>query len=261
MLKVLIRVALLVLILPPTTAAQENTTLTVFAAASLTDAFEEIATRFEAEYPGVEVVFNFAGSSDLAAQLAQGAPADVFASANLRQMSAAQEAGRIAGEPRIFAENRLVLILPVDNPAEIESLEDLAQGGILLVLAAEGVPVRDYTNTMLDKLGEDYREAVLDNLVSEEPNVRQVAAKIALGEADAGIVYVSDVTPDLREAVITLPIADEYNTIASYPIAITDDAADPALAAAFVDYILSVSGQLILARWGFIPAWESLELW
>lgn len=250
----------LVLGMPPATIAQEEVTLTVFAAASLTDAFEEIATHFEAAHPGVEVVFNFAGSSDLAAQLAEGAPADVFASANTRQMTAAQDAGRIAGEPRIFARNRLVLIVPADNPAGIESLADLADGGILLVVAAEGVPVRDYTNTMLDNLaadlGEDYREAVLNNIVSEEANVRQVAAKVALGEADAGIVYRSDVTPDLAAQVIALPIPDEYNTLATYPIAVISDSEQPALAQAFVDEVRSLRGQLILTRWGLITYWQ-----
>jgi molybdate transport system substrate-binding protein len=239
--------------------AQGRQTLTVFAAASLTDAFEEIAAEFEAAHSGVEVLFNFAGSSDLAAQLSEGAPADVFASANRRQMQVAQDAGRIAGEPVTFAKNRLALIVPADNPAAIATLRDLATEGVQLVIAAEGVPVRDYTDTLLDRLaadpgyGDAYRAAVLANVASEEQNVRQVTAKVALGEADAGIVYVSDVTPDIHEQVTSIPIADYLNTLAAYPIAVTDNATNPELAQRFVDYILSDAGQDILKSWNFIP--------
>jgi molybdate transport system substrate-binding protein len=226
--------------------AQDNQTLTVF------------ATDFEAENPGSDVVFNFAGSSDLAAQLAEGAPADVFASANTRQMQVAQDAGRIGGKARTFVKNRLVLIMPSDNPAGITTLRDLANEGVQLVIAAPDVPVRDYTDTMLERLaddaayGEEYRSAVMANVVSEEQNVRQVAAKVALGEADAGIVYVSDVTPDISGQVTAIQIPDYLNTIATYPIAITNDSADPEAAQAFVDYILSDNGQDTLVNWNFI---------
>jgi molybdate transport system substrate-binding protein len=240
-------------------SAQEGQTLTIFAAASLTDVFTEMGKTFKADHPGLEIVFNFAGSSELAAQLAEGAPADLFANANNRQMQVAQEAGRIAGDPVTFVKNRLVLVVPADNPAGIEGLPDLANEGVKLVFAAPDVPVRDYTDTMLEKLaadpayGEAYREAVLANLVSEEPNVRQVAAKVALGEADAGIVYRSDVTPDMAEDVLLLPIPGDINTIASYPIAVTDDSSQPELAQAFIDYLLSDEGQAALAAWNFVP--------
>ncbi|MCK6580409.1 MAG: molybdate ABC transporter substrate-binding protein [Anaerolineae bacterium] len=239
--------------------AEERHTLVVFAAASLTDAFEEIAAAFTAAHPGVEVLFSFGGSSELAAQISEGAPADVFASANARQMQAAVDAGRIAMEPQTFAHNRLVLIVPVDNPAGITSLDDLANDGVALVAAAAGVPVRDYTDSLLERLaadpayGEAYRAAVLSHIVSEENNARQVAAKVALGEADAGIVYQSDITPDLREEVIAITIPDALNTLASYPIAAISDSETPELAAAFVDYVLSDAGQEALARWNFIP--------
>lgn len=237
---------------------QERRELVVFAAASLTDAFEEIGAAFEAENPGVEILFNFASSSDLAAQLAEGAPADVFASANTRQMTIAREAGRIEGRARIFARNRLILITPVDNPAAVLSLRDLANDGVQLIIAAPDVPVRTYTDTMLERLaadpefGDDYRVAVLANVVSEEQNVRQVAAKIALGEGDAGIVYASDVTPDIADDVNAISIPDALNTIARYPIGITDDSAHPELAAAFVGYVRSCEGQAVLAKWGFV---------
>jgi len=240
--------------------ARQNQPVTVFAAASLTDAFEAIATAFEAATPGVAVLYNFASSSDLATQLSEGAPADVFASANNRQMQVAVDAGRIAGRPRTFAKNRLVLIVPADNPANITGLRDLVNDGVQLVIAAEGVPVRDYTNTLLERLvadaayGEAYRAAVLANVVSEEQNARQVSAKIALGEADAGVVYVSDVTPDIADQVIAFSIPDTLNTIATYPIAVTDAPASPELAQAFVDFVLSDVGQDILVAWNFVPS-------
>lgn len=258
----LILVVLLALGFAIPAAGQADTpvTLTVFAAASLTNAFEEIGQAFSAANPGVTVTFSFGGSSTLATQLAEGAPADVFASANNTQMTAARDAGRIDGPDYTFVRNRLVLIVPFDNPAGIESLQDLARPGVQLVLAAPGVPVRDYADTMLDRLaadpdfGEAYREAVMANLASEEDNVRQVAAKVALGEADAGIVYASDVTPDIRDQVIGFNIPDAFNTIATYPIARTNDSAAPEMAQAFIDFVLAEEGQAILQNWGFIGA-------
>jgi molybdate transport system substrate-binding protein len=239
--------------------AQDNQTLTIFAASSLTDAFTEMADAFKADHPGVEITFNFGGSSALATQLVEGgAPADIFASANAKQMQVAQDGNRIAGKPVTFVKNRLVLIVPADNPAGIQSLHDLSKSGVKLVVAAEGVPVRDYTNIMLERLaadptyGEDYRTAVLGNIVSEEENVRQVSAKVALGEADAGFVYRSDVTPDLNDQVLALPIPDNLNTIATYPIAVTDNSANAELAQSFIDFVLSDAGQDTLVNWNFI---------
>ncbi len=236
----------------------QRQTLVVFAAASLTDAFEAISDAFEAENPDVEVLFNFGGSSTLATQLLQGAPADIFASANPEQMMIAFEGGRIAEPIRTFAKNRLVLIVPSDNPADIQSLRDLAESGVKIVLAAPEIPVRQYTDAMLERLaqhpdyGDAYRSAVVANIVSEEPNTRQVAAKIALGEADAGIVYASDVTPSISDAVLTVPIPHALNAIATYPIALTDDTPNPELAERFVNFVLSDVGQDLLTEWGFI---------
>jgi len=234
--------------------------LVVFAAASLTDAFTDIGAAFESENAGVRVLFNFGGSSDLAVQLNEGAPADVFASANNTQMSIVRDGGRIAGKPHTFVKNRLVLIVPFDNPAGITTLRDLAHDGVQLVIAAPAVPVRTYTDTLLERLaadpayGEDYRVTVMGNVVSEEQNVRQVSAKVALGEADAGIVYLSDVTPDIADAVIAIAIPDDLNTIATYPIAVITDSPNPDLAAAFVAYVLSDVGQTILVGANFISA-------
>ena len=240
-------------------AVQSRRTLTVFAASSLTDSFNEIAAGFEAQHPGVDVITNFGASSTLATQLAQGAPADLFASANTKQMDVARTAGRIAGKSQTFAKNRLVLAVPADNPARIGGLVDLARPGVKLVVAAPGAPVRDYTDSMLNRLaaapgfGDSYRAAVIKNIASEEANVRQVSLKVSLGEADAGIVYLSDITPDIAPKVIALPIPDAYNSIATYPMAVTNDSAEPDLAQAFIDTVLSDAGQKTLAKWGFVP--------
>lgn len=245
--------------------AQDAHTLTIFAASSLTDAFNDIADVFKAEHPGVEIVFNFGGSSTLSTQIVEGAPADVFASANIKQMQVVCDAGLVAGEPQIFARNRLVVITPSDNPGHIISLGDLATPGLRLVLAAPDVPVRTYTDTMLDLLAADpsygtaYRDAVLANLVSEEENVRLVASKVALGEADAGVVYASDVTPDIQEEVAVIDVPDAYNTIAQYPIATLSESAEPELAAAFVDFTLSDNGQAILTSWNLIAAHDQTD--
>jgi molybdate transport system substrate-binding protein len=238
----------------------EPAELLVFAASSLTDAVSEIASAFEAQNPQVTVIPNFAASSILATQLLEGAAADVFASANEIQMQKIVDAGRIQGRPRVFATNRLVIIVPADNPARIASPEDLARPGVKLLLAVSGVPIREYADRMFQALAADpaygatYAGAVYANLVSEEENVRQVAAKVALGEADAGVVYTSDVTPDLAGRVMQIPVPDPYNVLATYPIALVSGTPQPALAQSFVDFVLGEEGQAILARWGLGPA-------
>lgn len=233
--------------------------LIVFAAASLTDVFGEIATDFQAQHPDTTIVYNFAGSQQLAQQLGQGAPADLFASANGTQMNVAIEAGRVvSGTQRTFVRNRLVVIYPVDNPAGITTLQDLATPGLILVLAAAEVPVGAYSLDFLNEasatveFGSAYSETVLSNVVSYEENVRSVLSKVVLGEADAGIVYTSDVFGDSAEEVGQLEIPDELNTVASYPIALISDSHNPTLAQAFFNYILSPDGQATLAEYGFV---------
>ncbi len=212
----------------------ESQELTVFAAASLTDAFSELGKTFESQNEGVSVVYNFGGSSQLAAQLSEGIAADVFAPANAKQMQAAIEAGRIEpGAEKLFVSNRLSIIVPADNPAGITALADLGKPGVQMVLAEEGVPVRDYTDEIVAAMPADFQEQFYANLVSGEENVRQVAAKVALGEADAGIVYTSDVTPDLADKVQQIAIPDDQNVIATYPIAPLSDCAAPRIGAAF----------------------------
>ncbi|MCL4265476.1 MAG: molybdate ABC transporter substrate-binding protein [Anaerolineae bacterium] len=242
-----------------TPKSTEAVTLTVFAASSLTDAFTELGQLLEAQHAGTTVQFNFASSSDLATQLAEGAPGDVFASANTRQMENAVADGRIVGEPVNFLTNSLVVIVPADNPVGIESLADLANEGVKFVSAAPDVPIRGFTDQMLDNAAADpaysadFKTAVLANLVSEEANVRQLAAKVVLGEADAGVVYKSDVTPDIADQVQVIEIPDALNVIAVYPMAAINDSVSPETAQAFLDLILSDEGQAILAKWGFGP--------
>lgn len=228
------------------------TELVVFAASSLTDAFTEMARAFEIENPDTAVILNFASSSQLAVQIAEGAPADVFASANENQMQAAITAGRVAASAATpFATNRLTILVPADNPAQVTALADLRQPGIQLVLAAPGVPARQYTDEIVDQLGAAFAESFYANLVSEEKNVRLVAAKVALGEADAAIVYTSDVTPDIAGRVRQFSIPDEQNVTAVYPIAPLTDAMQPALAGQFIQFVHSPAGQEILVKWGF----------
>jgi molybdate transport system substrate-binding protein len=234
--------------------------LSVFAAASLTDAFEAIGALFEEANPGVELAFNFAGSQQLAQQINEGAPADVFASANGRQMGAAIEGGRISGgAERIFVRNQLVVITPQDNPAGVAALQDLARPGLKLILADGAVPVGQYTLDFLAKASAlpdytaSYSPTVLANVVSYENDVRSVVAKIALGEGDAGIVYASDVALDGAQ-LGQLAIPDELNTVAAYPIAPIADSPAPELAERFVAFVLAPEGQRVLAEYGFIPA-------
>lgn len=231
-------------------------TLTVYAAASLTDAFAEIARAFEAENPGVRVILNFGGSQNLRTQIEQGAPADVFASANVKEMDALVAQGFVAVEaPQAFLANRLVVILPKDNPAGIKSLEDLGKPGLKLVLAAEEVPAGRYARQILENLnalyGDGYADRVLANIVSNEDNIRQAVTKIQLGEADASIVYLSDAVAAPELLRITIPA--EVNVTAEYPIAPLVESANPELADAFIAYVLSPAGQASLEKWGFTP--------
>jgi len=237
-----------------------SVTITVFAAASLTDPFTEIGLLFEAAQPEVRVVFNFAGSQQLAQQLSQGAPADLFASANQKQMAAAVASGRVlAGKPKILAQNRLVVIFPQDNPAGLKRLQDLAKPGLTLVLAAEVAPAGQYALDFLAKasqepaFGPHFKEQTLKNVVSFEQNVRAVLIKVALGEADAGIVYSSDLSGRHAGEIGHLDIPDHLNTLATYLAAPTRDSPNPGQAQAFVNFLLSPAGQEILAKHGFIP--------
>jgi len=238
----------------PTAAAPR--TLTVFAAASLTNAFEEIGNSFEGNNPGVNVTFNFGGSQALRTQIEQGASADVFASANKKEMDALMKGNFVITETsKVILNNQLIVVMPANNSAGLTALADLAKPGLKIVLAAKEVPVGNYAVQVLDKLdtalGAGFKDKVIANVVSYENDVKQVIAKVQLGEADAGIVYTSDTVaaPDLKK----IEIPAENNIIAKYPIAKLAQAADAELAQAFIDFVLSAEGQSILTKWGFLP--------
>lgn len=243
----------------PAIAAESETTLTVFAAASLAEAFTELGHELERQRPGLTVRFNFAGSQQLAAQIEQGARPDVFASADERWMTYVRDRQLVAGEPAVFARNTLVVIVPRSNPARIGRLRDLARGGVKLIVAADAVPVGRYSRTVLQNLardpayGRDYPRRVIANVVSEEENVRAVVGKVSLGEGDAGMVYRSDVAPAVARRVKVLEIPASANIVASYPMALLAGAPAPSAAQAFIDFVLSSAGQRTLARRGLIP--------
>jgi molybdate transport system substrate-binding protein len=247
----------------PAGATPAPAALTVLAAASLTGAFEALGEHFEAAHPGVAIQFNFAGSQQLAQQLGQGAPADVFASANRRQMDVVIDAGRVEpGASRVFARNRLVIVAPRDNPAGLGGAADLANGSLKIVFAAPEVPAGQYTLEFLEKagaagiFGAGYAGKVQANVVSYEDNVRSVLTKVALGEADAGIVYASDAAGKSAGEVTQIEIPPALNVVAAYPIAAVQDSPNLELARQFVEFVLSAEGQGVLAAFGFLPADE-----
>lgn len=243
----------------PSAVPASQETLIVFTAASLTEAFQEIGVAVEAANPGTQIAFNFAGSPALRTQLREGARADLFAAADEPTMQGARQDGTIAGEPRIFVQNRLIIIAPVASRVAVARPQDLATPGLKLVLAQKEVPAGSYARQVLAKMsadpafGADFSTRVLANLVSEEANVRQVVAKVQLGEADAGIVYSSDVTPAVRGALKSIDLPAAFNVTARYPIALVKGAANQAAARAFIEYLLSPAGQATLAKHGFIP--------
>ncbi len=224
--------------------------LTVFAASSLTAAFTQIGTDFEAANAGTTVTFNFGSSGDLAASIESEGTADVFASASGTYMDEVSDKVGVTGRAD-FVQNKLVIITPPDNPANITSLEDLANPGVQVVLAAEGVPVGDYARQALDSAG--LTDAVMANVVSNEEDDASVVAKITAGEADAAIVYVSDVTSAVAPDVHAVEIPDDVNVIATYPIAVVTGTSDTEAAQAFVDYVTGSEGQATLAEFGFLP--------
>jgi molybdate transport system substrate-binding protein len=232
--------------------------LTVFAAASLTDAFGEIKSDLEADHSGLAITYNFAGSQALVTQLGEGAEADVFASANNTQMNAAQDKNLTTGDPVMFVMNQLVIVTPPDNPAGIDSPDDLGASGLRLVLAQADVPVGRYAREAICGMGQDtatfgddFVGRVAGNVVSEEEDVRDVLTKVELGEADAGIVYVSDAFAG-GDQVRRVEIPADFNILATYPIS-TVTGGDEDLGEAFIAYLLSEEGQATLAEYGFDP--------
>ena len=227
--------------------ADSSGAVTVFAAASLTDAFTEIGDAFTTANPDAEVTFNFAASSELVTQINEGgAPADVFASADQNNMTKLTDAGNNGSDPVVFATNVLELIVEPDNPQGITGVADLANDDLITVVCAPEVPCGNYAQQLFDAAG------VTVNPDSLEENVRAVVTKVTAGEADAGIVYKTDVTAagDQADGV---EISPDINVIAEYPIAVTEAASDPEAAQAFIDFVLGAQGQRVLDSYGFLP--------
>jgi len=238
-------------------AGAQQGTITVFAAASLTEAYYAAGPAFTKK-TGIAVTFNFGGSDTLATQIKQGAPVDVFASANLTQMKVVNDAGLLAGPPKTFAKNRLVLISPKGAAMKFASPADLAKPGAKVVLAAATVPVGGYARATFGKLSgtpgypADFPAAVEKNVVSNELDVKAVVTKISLGEGDAGVVYSTDVTATVAPKLDVLPFPSAVAPDIEYPIAELKSAPNPKGAHAFVDYIVSPEGQAFLKARGFI---------
>ncbi|WP_142045277.1 molybdate ABC transporter substrate-binding protein [Arthrobacter sp. SLBN-100] len=219
-------------------------TLTVFAAASLKASFTELAKTYEAGHPGSTVTLSFAGSADLATQISQGAPVDVFAAADTKNMDKLQQAGLVDGEPRIFATNTLAIAVPRGNPAGIRSFADLAKPGIRLVQCAQQVPCGAATAAVEHQTGTDLFP------VSEENSVTDVLGKVISGEADAGLVYVTDVTSAAGK-VEAVPFPEAAAAVNSYPIAALANGRNSVAAQAFLDLVTGPEGQQVLAEAGF----------
>jgi molybdate transport system substrate-binding protein len=221
-------------------------TLSVFAAASLTEAFSDEQAALVHRHPGLHRTYNFAGSQALVQQITQGASADVFASADEKNMQKLVDAGLVE-TPRVFARNKLEILVASGNPKHITGLGDLARSDLIVVLADPSVPAGAYSQRALSKAG------VAAKPKSLELDVKAAAAKVISGEADAAIVYVTDVTAAATRAT-GVPIPDEQNAIATYPIAVVRAAKNHAAAVAFVAELLSGSGQRVLTARGFLPA-------
>ncbi|HAE82201.1 MAG TPA: molybdate ABC transporter substrate-binding protein [Ktedonobacter sp.] len=240
-----------------TATTTAKTTLNVFAAASLTESFKAIVTKYQQAHPNITIKLNFAGSQILEQQIASGAGADVFASADQVNMKKASDAG-LVGNAQVFVKNRLTVIIPAGNPGKINSLKDLARKGVKIDIEAPAVPAGKYSLQALDKMaqssdyGPAYESAVKANFVSQETDVKSVVNKVQLGEVDAGFVYVTDVTTAVTSKLKMITIPDNFNVIAQYPIAVTKSSAHASDAQAFVQYVLSSPGQDVLQQYHFI---------
>jgi molybdate transport system substrate-binding protein len=232
--------------------------LTVFAASSLKEFMDDAAPVFERSHPGVKVRTNIAASSELRVQIEQGAPADVFLSADNANMDPLR-ATKLVQKPVTFTRNSIAIIVAKRSRTPIATPADLAKPGATLVLAAPEVPIGNYSRQVLRKMdasgkyGASFSTRVLANVKSNEPSTKSVAAKVVLGEADAGMVYVTDVTPDVRRAVSVVDIPDKMNVTASYPIAVVSRSRSKALAQEFVAFVLSEQGRELLRKHGFTP--------
>lgn len=227
----------------PGAGAPPANTVVVSAASSLTDAFGEIAAAFESEHPGTSVVLNIGASSSLRRQISEGAPVDVFASADTVTMNALEASGDIDGSPQIFATNTLAIAVPVGNPSGVTGLIDLANDALFVGLCAPEVPCGELARTVLSAAG------VAPSVDTYEPDVRSLLTRIALGELDVGIVYVTDVAAS--DEVDGIAIGRDVNITTSYPIAIVGGAPNPDDAEAFAGFVMSDVAHTILDAHGF----------
>lgn len=218
--------------------------IVVFAAASLSEAFTDVGASFQDEHPGTSVVFSFAASSELVAQLIEGAPADVLASADMATMNRLTDAGANSGEPVVFASTVPEIIVAEGNPLGIDGVADLADPDLIVVTCAPQVPCGSYAEQIFESAGV---EVTPD---SYEENANAVVTKVRLGEADAGITYATDIEP-ADDAVDGVEIPTELRSVAEYPIVVTTEAANPAGGRAFVEFVLSATGREILDDHGF----------
>ena len=218
--------------------------LMVFAAASLKKSFTDIGEGFKTDNPGTDVEFTFAGSSDLVTQLTQGAPADVFASADTKNMDKAAKAGLLTGAPMNFASNTLTIVVAPGNPKKIASFKDLAQPGLAVVVCAPQVPCGSATQTV------EKTTNVQLNPVSEESQVTDVLTKVTTGQADAGLVYVTD-AEGAKDKVTAVAFPESVDAVNTYPIAALKQSKDPDLANKFIAYVNGESGEKVLAAAGF----------
>lgn len=244
-----------------TPSADAAKSITVFTAASLKGAFTDMAAQYEDEHPGTTVVLNIDGTQALRTQVEQGARGDVFASANTKHMDALMAGGFMENDTVTrFLENRVTIALPASNPGDIHEPADLSTPGEKVLIGTSEVPVGGYARQVLEKMtadpeyGEEYMDAVMENIISEETNVNNIIAKLLIGEADAGFTYTSDVvTPAYADQLTTIPIPDEYNVIAHYPIGVLRESTDPETAADFIAFVRSGQGGEILRSYGFEP--------
>jgi molybdate transport system substrate-binding protein len=226
-------------------ADQVTGNLTVLAAASLTDGFNKIGEQFMAKHSGADLKFSYAGSPTLVTQIQQGAPADVFASADQPNMQKVVDGGLSSGAPKVFARNKLQIVVQAGNPKQIQTVADLAKPGTKFDACAPGVPCGTYATNVFDKAN------VKVTPVSQEDNVKAVVTKVSLGEADAGIVYTTDIKSG-GDKVAGVTIPDDLNVTASYPMVQLKAAPNQKAAQAFIDFVTGSEGQKTLAGYGFL---------
>jgi molybdate transport system substrate-binding protein len=231
---------------PVAAAPKPSGEITVFAASSLTESFDAIAKQFEKKYPDVSVKFDYDASSNLATQINQGAPADVFASADQDNLQKTIDSGTVTPPPVVFAKNRLEIAVEKGNPKKIKGLADLQKSGLVVVLCADQVPCGRYAAESLAKAGVSISPA------SKEENAKTTLSKVSIGEADASIVYVTDVKAS-KGTTSGVKVADKQNVIATYPMGVVKDSQNARAAKAWVQYVTSKDGQTTLRKFGFLP--------